>query len=210
MLLWNLQIWGTYGCFSCFKAGCDICLAALTLNYYVCSNRTSMVLLCHRGCRCIHCEPCYPPPQSHRARPLSFIPTLSSSSLQQQSTLQPGPEPIGKGESCAPLPSPAFLGSETQELAGHSRFLWPPLLQFLNKASCLSRELETGEVVAAGQERRAVPFCAVSGGRRWDMGGWWRAQSSQSLCHPAASPQCSTKQQKPTVSEASSKTHHCV
>lgn len=98
---------------------------------------------CHPRC----CHGVSPPPQPTRCQPWLHVviprhphdarlPILhpSSSSQPQHPAAGLGAQRGGKGESRVPLPSPAFLGSETQELAGHSCFLWPPLLRCLNKA----------------------------------------------------------------------------
>lgn len=118
------------------------------------------LLVSARSELCAPLRPCHATPAAcHRVCPVSSSPpaasprrtwwlsgigaTLASPSVvlhpplpPRLSTLQPGQVPFGagRGGNSLPLPSPAFLGSETQELAGHSCFLWPPLLRCLNKA----------------------------------------------------------------------------
>lgn len=78
----------------------------------------------------------------------------------------------GKAGSSVPLPSPAFLGSETQELAGHSCFLWPPLLRCLNKAllplpGTWGLKQERRLVLRGNALLRHILGSVVGGGQRW-------------------------------------------
>lgn len=97
----------------------------------------------------------------------SFVPAPFPPLPPNLSTLKPGWAPVGAGRRSVcvggktAFPSPAFLGSETQELAGHSCFLWPPLLRCRNKSPPASPGNPGVEMGEAAGVRRNVPFSSL-------------------------------------------------